>query len=146
MEETCVNCNSCCTPACDGEIFCVSSCGCCCTVDIRVAPGLTLGAGTIIAQRTADGFFVPFSPVASDGSQDPRGVLRYDTQTDADGAIISNFPMLSALCPPLYTSMFKCGEFRTEETIGDLASALAEPGFGRLVIGGPVGPGTWKLF
>jgi len=129
------------------EIRPVYSCGCECPIEVRLAPLLNLLRGTILAQRQSDGYWGAYDPLAVDGLQIPRAVLRYDAITDADGHL-TNFslnPFGAGGCPRLTSWAWRCGAFRIQETVGNLAAALSHPGFGRLLEGFVSGPGVWNL-
>ena len=143
--EDCVQCDPCVTEFCLAEILCLYSCGCCCTLPIRIVPNRMLAAGTILAQRQEDELWDAFDPDAENGLQIPRGVLRYNVNTDASGRLQNFISPWNSACPPLVTNVYYCGTFRIEETIGDLGAALSHPGFGRLIEGFLNGQGTWKL-
>lgn len=80
---TCLN--DCCVRPCVEELLCAMDCCGCCHVPILLGENLDIPAGTILGQRTADLKFVPFDPLAVDGSQLPRGIAQYHVQTDAEG-------------------------------------------------------------
>ena len=143
----CPNCGDCCVEVCVGhEILCARSCGCCCTIEVKITPDSNLVAGTILGQRESDGLYGAYTPAATDGLQYPRGILRRDVQTDADGNLLNYHNVWGiAGCPPMTADMYVCGDFRLEETHGNLAAALAHPGFGRVYEGFVGGSGMWKL-
>lgn len=141
----CNNCNECRANFCFEEMCCVLSCGCCCTIPVKIVPGACLKAGTILGQRLDDELFDAYDPNTDNGLQIPRGVLRYSVMTDEKGRINNEFIPFGIECGPLYTNMFYCGSFRIEDTKGDLASAIQYPNFGRLIEGFVGGQGLWVL-
>lgn len=145
----CENCQPCETQLCEPKrIKCVYSCGCCCHIPVVPGANINALAGTIMAEKTSDKKWYPYDPNATDGTQYPRGVLEYDLVTDSSGDVQVNgygHTMFGPHCPPNYINVYICGTFRTEETSGNLAAALANPGFGRLITGTATGPGIWKL-
>lgn len=98
-----------------------------------------------MAQRQSDELWVPFDPNADDGSQIPRGVLRYDVNTDSNSRMTNFVGPWNANCGPMYTNVYFCGTFRIEETVGNLSAALSHPSFGHLLEGFIGGSGTWTL-
>lgn len=123
---TCVN--NCCVRPCVEELLCAMDCCGCCHVPVLLAPNLDLQAGTILGQRTADLRFAPFDPLATDGTQTPKGILQYHVQTDAEGNVVGRYFGMLGLgldCGPKYTNMYICGIFRTQDLVGDVASAAA---------------------
>lgn len=145
ISQDCPTCGQTCTiKACPGELK--PSCLCACpSKEIRPAPSKNLLAGTIMAQRSTDGFWDAYDPNATNGLEYPRGVLKYHTVTDETGRVIRNTEPFGTGCGPLTTQIFICGIFRNEQTVGDLAAALAQPGFGRLLVGFVGSAGEWKL-
>lgn len=145
MSQDCAHCDDCTTEFCIDEIRCLYSCGCCCTIPVRIVPDRELQAGTIMAQRQEDEFWDAYDPSADNGLQIPRGVLRYSIVTDEQGRLANFVGPWNAYCPPLVTNVYYCGTFRIEETYGDLAAALSFPGFGHLLEGFVGGSGSWVL-
>ena len=143
--ENCANCDECVTEGCLREIQCLYSCGCCCTLPVRVVPNRNIIAGTISAQRQSDEFWDAFDPTAVDGLQIPRGVFRYDVTTDAKGRIMQFSGPWNTNCGPFVTNSYFCGTFRLSETLGNLTAALSHEGFGRIIEGFAGGEGSWKL-
>ena len=144
----CATClNNCCVRPCVAELLCAMDCCGCCDVPILLGASLDLQAGTILGQRTADLRFVAFDPLAVDGSQLPRGILRYHVQTDDQGNVINRyfgFLGLGLDCGPKYTNMYVCGIFRIQDIIGDIGSAAAA-GWLRLIDGNPGGSGLLRI-
>ena len=66
---------------------------------VVVALGSTVVAGTVMAQVTIGGKYVPLAPAASDGSEVAAGVLfdEIDTTADADGIILNNLAVVNNL-------------------------------------------------
>ena len=145
--QDCPECPECCSEECFEQLECVYSCDCCCHIEIVPAPSQALLAGTLMAQRTADNLWLPYNPLAVDGLQYPRGVLKFTTTVNADGDITNmGVTFLGAMgCGPKTTYMYICGSFMVADTIGNLAAALGNPGFGRMLEGSVDGPGVWKL-
>lgn len=134
--DTCVN--NCCVRPCVAELLCALDCCGCCHIPVLLAPNQDLKAGTILGQRSSDLRFVPFNPEATDGSEQPRGILHYHVITDADGRVTGRYFGMLGLgldCGPLYTNMYICGIFRTQDLDGDLNAAIATGQFGRIVQG-----------
>lgn len=121
-------------------------CGCC-HIPILLGPNLDLEAGTLLGQRTADLRFAPFDPLAVDGTQLFRTILKFHVQTDDQGNIINRYfgqYGLSLECGPLYTNAYVCGIFRTQDLRGDVAAAVAS-GVLKLVDGLADGAGLVRL-
>src|SRR5260221_6240114 len=143
--QTCIN--SCCVRPCVEELLCAMDCCGCCHVPILLAANVDILAGTILGQRTADLRFVPFDPLAVDGSQQPRVILQYHVQTDDQGNVIDRyfgFLGLGLDCGPKYTNGYVCGIFRLQDIIGDVASAAAS-GWLKLIDGNPGGSGLVRI-
>ena len=142
----CPTCEPCTIEFCWAELPCnVYSCGCCCDIAIKMIPDQTLERGTIVAQRSAGELWGAYDPLATDGLQVPRGVLRYDTVVDEDGRIKRATGMFGTYCGELYTNAWVCGTFRIEDIPNNLQEALSSNGFGRLLEGRVGGTGVWKL-
>ena len=121
-------------------------CGVACEIPVRLVAETTFRAGTLMGQRTADGLWDEFDPLADDGTETARGVLRYSVTTDAQGRMTHILvPLIGSGCGPYYTNVWVEGNFRIEDTVGNLASALSQNGFGRLIEGNVGGSGFWKL-
>lgn len=105
-------------------------------------------AGTILGQRQSDQLFVPFDPNATDGSQQPRGLLHYHVKTNEEGEVVGRYFGMFGLgmesCGPKYTNMYVCGIFRLEDIVGDVAAAAAS-GWLKLVDGFPGGNGIVRI-
>lgn len=132
---------------CVEELHCVYDCCGCCHIPVLLAPNLDLKAGTLLGQRDADLRFDVFDPLASDGTQRFRGILKYHVMTDDQGNVVHRYfghLGLGLDCGPLYTNMYICGIFRLQDLIGDVASAAAS-GLLRLVEGNPGGSGIVRL-
>lgn len=143
--QTCIN--NCCVRPCVEELLCAMDCCGCCHVPILIAPSQDLMAGTILGQRTSDLRFAPFDPLATDGTQLPRGILQYHVQTDDQGNVINRyfgFLGLGLECGPKYTNMYICGIFRLQELIGDVGAAAANNWL-KLVDGNVGGNGLVRL-
>lgn len=144
----CATClNNCCVRPCVEELLCAMDCCGCCHVPVLLGENLDIQAGTILGQRTADLKFVPFNPLATDGSQLPRGIAQYHVMTDAEGNVVGRYFGYLGLgldCGPKYTNMYVCGIFRIQDIIGDLASA-ASAGWARLIDGMPGGGGLVRI-
>lgn len=144
----CVNCTGKCElRPCVEQLLCALDCCGCCHVPVLLAPNQDIKAGTILGQRESDLRFVPFDPLASDGSQLPRGIAMYHAITDNDGNIVDRYfgyLGLSLGCGPLYTNMYICGIFRLQDIIGDVASASAANWL-KLVDGNVGGSGLVRL-
>ncbi len=144
--QNCPNCPDCCNEPCFEQLECVLSCVPCCHIEIVPAPSTDLLAGTIMAQREADNLWDAYNPEATNGLQYPRGVLKFTTATDAEGRVTNmGNTFLNTGCGPKTTNMYIEGSFRVADTYGNLAAALGNPAFGRMVEGWPAGPGIWKL-
>lgn len=143
----CQHCDKCCVAGCNHETFCEIDCGCCCEIPVLIVPNRNLVHGTIMAQRTTDMLWDAYNPNASDGLQIPRGVLRWNTVTDAEGNIQRYTSAFLGMpgCGPKYTNVYFCGTFKVEETVGNLAAALSHESFGRIVSGFIGSKGIWKL-
>ena len=142
----CPDCPDCCNEPCFEQLECVYSCGPCCHFEVVPAPSLDLLAGTIMAQRDADGLWAAYDPDAVNGLQYPRGVLKFTTVTNADGRVtnIGN-TFAQTGCTPYTTNVYYEGTFNVADTYGNLAAALGNPAFGRMLEGAVAGPGVWKL-
>lgn len=144
----CATClNECCVRPCVEELLCAMDCCGCCHVPILLGENLDIKAGTLLGQRNADLKFVPFEPLAVDGSQLPRGILQYHVQTNANGDVINRYfghLGLGLECGPKYSNMYVCGIFRLQDLIGDVASA-ASSGWLRLIDGNPGGSGLVRI-
>jgi hypothetical protein len=91
--------------------------------------------------------FAAFDPLATDGTQLPRGILQYHVQTNDQGDVINRyfgFLGLGLDCGPKYTNMYVCGIFRLQDIVGDVASAAAS-GWLRLIDGNPGGSGLVRI-
>lgn len=106
------------------------------------ATGLTGGAGTAaVATATAGvagtpGTYGPYASGNTDGTQNPKGALKYAVATDADGRIwlgsvagTSEFPGGSSIDTPMYIK----GTFRCEDLVGLDTNAITK--LGRLLNG-----------
>lgn len=134
--QTCIN--QCCVKPCVEELVCHYECCGCCHIPVLLIPDQDLPAGTILAQRASDLRFGPFDPLATDGLQFPKGFLKYHVLTDENGNVVHRYFGYLGLgldCGQPYTNMYICGIFRTQDIVGDLASAVATPNFGRIVEG-----------
>ena len=143
----CTNCDECADSPCFEEVL-GDALGCAkpCEIPVRLTASKTFTAGQLMGQKVADGLWDVFDPLASDGTQTARGVLRYSVTTDSQGRMTHlRVPLTGSACGPYYTNVWVEGYFRIEETIGDLATALGQPGFGRLIDGSVGSPGLWKL-
>lgn len=136
----------CCNEPCFEQLECVLSCGPCCPTEIKPAPSIDLLAGTIMAENHTTGLWDAYNPEADNGLQYPRGVLKFTTKTDAEGRVtnMGNTYMVTG-CGPWTTIMYYEGTFYVGDTHGNLAAALGNPAFGRMIEGTVAGPGTWKL-
>ena len=101
-------------------------------VHYKVANGLTLAAGTLVGEQTANpGQVIAYLTGAVDGSQNPIGVLQYDVVTDGSGNHTwggSSFGE-TFKSAPVYVS----GYFKTTDLVGLDAGAVTK--FGRMVHG-----------
>ena len=142
----CPDCPDCCNEPCFEQLECVYSCGPCCHFEVVPAASLDLLAGTIMAQRDEDGKWAAYDPDAVNGLQYPRGVLKFTTVTNADGRVtnIGN-TFAQTGCTPYTTNVYYEGTFNVADTYGNLAAALGNPAFGRMLEGAVAGPGVWKL-
>jgi hypothetical protein len=111
--------------------------------------------------RSIDGKFDaydPAAPNAGDYGTDPaapnenaglnyaRGVLRDKVTVDCKGHVQFGDPAM--VFPPSYRTeaeMYIAATIKIEETVGDLASALNQNSFGRIILGNIGGSGYWKL-
>lgn len=146
--ENCPGCPECCDEGCFEQLECVYSCDCCCHVEIKPAPSQDLLAGTLMAQRDADGLWLAYDPLAQNGLQYPRGALKFTTRVDSNGVVTNSGDsriVPGNPCGPLTTNMYICGTFQVADTYGNLNAALGNPGFGRMIEGSVEGPGVWKL-
>lgn len=143
--EQCLN--NCCIRPCVEELKCALDCCGCCHIPILLIPNLDIQAGTILGQRASDLRYGPYDPLAVDGTQIPRGFAHYHVLSNDDGDVVGRYFGLLGLgleCGQKYTNMYVCGIFRTQDIVGDLASAQATPNFGR-IIDGTVDAGLFKL-
>lgn len=105
------------------------------------ATGLTGGAGTaVVATATAGvagtpGVYGPYASGNTDGSQNPKGILKYACATDANGQIWQGLTAGSSEFGQSTkdTSMWFRGTFRTEDLVGLDANAITK--LGRLIYG-----------
>lgn len=144
--ENCPDCPDCCNEPCFDQLECVLSCGPCCHFEVVPAESIDLLAGTIMAQKDEDGRWDAYDPQAVNGLQYPRGVLKFTTVTDANGRVtnIGNTFLMTG-CTPFTTNVYYEGTFNVSDTYGNLAAALGNPAFGRMLEGSVAGPGVWKL-
>lgn len=143
----CPTCGQCCVTGCHGqEIRCVYCNGCCCaTFEAILGPNQSLFAGTIMAQRDDNGLYYPYNPSSDNGLDYPRGILRRTFQTDENSRISTyNVPLIGSVCGMLGANIFYEGTFRTRELFGNVAAAIGNPSFGRL-IEGSISNGILKL-
>lgn len=144
----CATClNECCVRPCVEELLCAMDCCGCCHVPILLGENLSIPAGTLLGQRTADLRFIPFDPLATDGSQLPRGILQYHVQTNANGDVVGRYFGYLGLgldCGPKYSNMYVCGIFRLQDILGDVGAA-ASAGWLRLIDGNPGGSGLVRI-
>ena len=67
--------------------------------EVIVDGGVKLEAGTILAKNTASGFYVPFNPIADDGSQIPNAILIAPVNAEegpVPGTVIARFAQVKA--------------------------------------------------
>lgn len=107
----------------------------------------TLQAGTLVAQKTADGKFYAYASGASDGTQNPLGVVEIDCSSDSSGNMYYGLSASSDIPGVTYPSVamiFK-GVFNLSELWyynggtpieATTAEIIAIPG-GRVVVTGP---------
>lgn len=146
MADNCATCDPCSIEFCWAEIPCDEySCGCCCDIPIKLIPNQNLVRGTIVAERAADQLWGAYDPNATDGLQVPRGILRYDSVVDENGAIQRAMGPWGMSCGDLYTNAWICGTFKIEAIPNHLQEALSTGNFGRLLNGRVGGTGVWKL-
>lgn len=142
---TCIS--NCCIRPCVEELDCIYDCCGCCHIPILLAPNLDLPAGQLLGQLDSTRQYAAFDPTAVDGTQLFRGILKYHVQTDENGHVIGRYfgqLGLGLNCGPLYTNMYVCGMWRTEDLFGDVASAAAT-GIIKLVDGPASGPGIVRM-
>jgi hypothetical protein len=104
--------------------------------------GLTGTSPTITAATTTSGAgsgpgaFTAYASGNTDGSQVPKGVLEYDSSTDSNGNIVTEWGGTL-----VYGSCYFGGYFATEELVGLDSNAVSAGGW-HLVSGTVAGPGV----
>lgn len=108
-------------------------------IDVKIAASLTLAAGTVLGQVTADSTYKAYASGNSDGSQAPQLILAYGVTTDSSGNITnaSEWGQLpNANTVPCYTQ----GAFLVSELTGLDANAITK------LSGHTIGQSTSQIF
>lgn len=107
-------------------------------IAVNLAPNLTLGKGTLLGEITATpGIFKPYATGNSDGSENPKLVLRYDCVSDASGFVtFGGGPAGTSEHGEKTRSVdgFYSGIFKTTDLVGLDAGAVTKLG-ARLISG-----------
>lgn len=111
-------------------------------IDVALIASTTFAAGTILGELTATpGTYGPYASGNSDGTQNPKAILKYPCVTDSAGKVDLDGSGLSLqIIQPVYVGGF----FRIEELTGLDANAVTKLG-GAIVQGVVAGPGIFKF-
>lgn len=144
----CQNCvNNCCIRWCVEELLCSRDCCGCCHIEVLFGPNLDIPAGQWLGQKTDDKRMYPFDPMATDGTQKPKGIAKYHYQTDANGDVLNRWfnPLVpGSLCGEKYGNMYVCGIFRNQDLRGE--TGAAESAGRGVVLYGDENNGEFKLY
>jgi hypothetical protein len=107
------------------------------TIAVKLKPSTTFARGTILGEITASpGVYGAYDHTANDGRQVAKCILAYDVTTDVNGnptGITFPYPPWPDLSVPAYSSgYFSCADMAN---VAELAFALAQAGFARLIQG-----------
>lgn len=99
----------------------------------RLAPSLTLAAGTVLGKVTASGFLAAYNDANVDGTQVAVAILKHDVKTDANGRVFLVSGTTAAVETDTIKSqqtaaVFICGTFDPADVIGEDAAALTDFG------------------
>lgn len=100
---------------------------------VRVAPSLTLAAGTVLGKKTADGLMYAYVTGAADGTDVAAGILKHDIKTDANGRVFLISGSTAAVETETIKSqqtavMYYAGTFDPADVLLEDAAALTDWG------------------
>ena len=119
-------------------------------IAVALKTSTTFAKGTILGELTANpGLFAPYASGNTDGSENPKLVLRYDCITDAQGFItFGSAPVVAGGgehpgAVTRSTDAFYSGIFKTTDLVGLDAGAMTK--LGAVLISGTLANGIVKI-